>query len=183
MFKIYRAAYSSEKWGRDEKLPRWEMLHLILLFASPAFTEKVSISPLNWSRWLRFWPDPSLLAAHLHLLPHLLPRWSSGSISQWWTPSGRGLPGRGAHGPGGHEGVCLLLPENEVAPHQVLCLNRVTREISGPFGCSPVWRKEFEEFRGDDDHRQVQSLLLRGIVRGRLQDKISKQEDPLIELI
>ena len=159
MFKIYRAAYSSVRWGRDEKSLRGEMLHLILLFASLAFTEKVSISPWTgqdeweeirqdredseerewrsswrtwWSRchqapllgqdrlgpwgWLRFWPDPSLLAAQLRLLPHLLPRWSSGSIFQWWTPSGRGLPGRGAHGPGGHEGVCLLLHENEVAP-------------------------------------------------------------------
>ena len=34
-----------------------------------------------------------------------------------------------------------------------------------------------------NDDRQVQSLLLRGIVRGRLQDKISIEEDPLIELI
>ena len=121
--------------------------------------------------------------AQLRLLPHLLPRWSSGSIFQWWTPSGRGLPGRGAHGPGGHEGVCLLFHENEVAPHQVLSLTGQQGDKSGPFGCSPVWRKEFEEFRGDDDHRQVQSLLLRGIVRGRLQDKISIQENPLIELI
>ena len=62
-------------------------------------------------------------------------------------------------------------------------LNRVTREISGPFECSPVWPKEFEASLGDDDHRQMQSLLLRGIVRGRLQDKISIQEDPLIKLI